>query len=321
MILASDGRPLGECPLRASHTPRLGSCDSPARPKRTNPLIDGLAGGAEVSEAAIGTTIKAYCGRCGGERNCEVKGVHNERSTEGDGQFDFSWHTAWHLLVCRGCDYPFTQTISTDSETYHDFYNHDGDHEREYIETIETWPAKEQRVRPEWFAHSRVEGSHLIKAMPLNTALNELYRALDAGLSVLSSIGIRTAFDAASELLGVEPGLQFAEKLTALTEGGKIRASEQEDLEVLIGAGSAAAHRGWKPTTKQLNVQMDILEGFIFNSMVFPAREKAKAEQVEELKKAVPPKQVRPKKARVKAKPTAADAKAAPPEPVKQVEA
>lgn len=57
-----------------------------------------------MSDKGIGAIIKAYCGRCGGERNCEVKGVHDERGEEGDGYFSLSWHTAWHLLVCRGCD-------------------------------------------------------------------------------------------------------------------------------------------------------------------------------------------------------------------------
>ena len=247
-----------------------------------------------MSETVIGTTIKAYCGRCGGPRNCEVKGFHSDGGSEADGQFQ--WSVGWYLLVCRGCDFPFAQTVASDSETYHDYIDHNGDHVQESIEVIESWPAKAKRERPSWFEHYRIEGTNLSQDLQLNTALNELYRALDAGLLVLSSIGIRTAFDAACEALEIELGLPFADKLEALVGKGKIRASESDALKVLIDAGSAAAHRGWAPDAEQLDVQMDILEEFIFNSMVLPARANKKADKVEKLKNAVPPKQPRPKK-------------------------
>jgi hypothetical protein len=240
-----------------------------------------------MADEALGTSIKAFCGRCGGERNCEVKGIHSEGGSEADGAYD--WSTRWYLLVCRGCDFPFAQSVSTDSESYYDYSDHNGDHAREYFETVETWPAKAKRKTPDWFEHHRVEGTRS-KAITLNAALSELYRALNADLMVLASIGIRTAFDAASEVLGIEPGLPFEAKLNSLLSEGKIRASEKDTLNVLVDAGSAAAHRGWQPDAEQLDVQMDILEEFIFNSLVLPARAKTKADKVEKLRQAVPPK-------------------------------
>jgi len=242
-----------------------------------------------LSDVVIGTIVKAYCGRCRGDRNCKVKGYHSDGGAEAEDQFH--WHVAWYLLVCCGCDFPFARTVATDSETYHEYYDHNGNHVQESIETVDSWPARAKRERPSWFEHSRIEGTHPFQSMPLNTAMNELYRALDAGLLVLSSIGVRTAFDAACEFLGIEAGLPFASKLKALAEKGSIRASESAKLNILIDAGSAAAHRGWEPDSEQLDVQMDILEDFIFNSMVLPARETKKAEQIDKLKKAVPPKQ------------------------------
>jgi hypothetical protein len=247
-----------------------------------------------MSEKEIGTIVKAHCGRCNGLRNCEVKGFHSEGGSEADGQF--YWNVDWYLLVCRGCDFPFAQTVGTDSESYYDYYDQNGEHVQESIETIDFWPPKAKRERPNWFEHNRIEGTHIFKDVPLNTALNELYRALDAGLLILSSIGIRTAFDAACEALEIETGLPFERKLEALVKNGKIRDSESDALNVLIEAGSAAAHRGWEPDPEQLDVQMDILEEFILNSMVLPARQKKKADKVEKLKKAVPPRQPRPKK-------------------------
>ena len=235
----------------------------------------------------IGDTKKSYCGQCHGDRNCEIKGFHREDGSEHGGNFD--WTMTLYLLVCRGCNFAFSQSVSTDSESYNDYYDYNGEHCRDYDETILTWPAKSKRERPDWFKHYHIEG-HLIDTIALSAALNELYRALDAELLVLSSIGIRTAFDVASETLGIEPSLPFAKKLDELVTSGKILTSQQEKLQVLVEAGSASAHRGWKPETEQVDVQMDILEEFIYNCMVLPSREKKKDDKVAALKKSVPQK-------------------------------
>jgi hypothetical protein len=44
---------------------------------------------------------------------------------------------------------------------------------------------------------------------------------------------------------------------------GKIGRSERETLEILTDAGGAAAHRGWKPTVKQLDTLMTVGEQFL----------------------------------------------------------
>ncbi len=246
----------------------------------------------------IGDFKKAYCGKCNGDRNCEKKGIHRESGSENGGDFD--WTTTWYLLVCRGCDYTFAQSVSTDSESYSDYYDHNAEHCRDYDETIQTWPATSRRARPDWFQHYRIEG-HLVDTLALSSALNELYRALDAELLVLSSIGIRTAFDVASETLEIEPSLPFAKKLEGLVVSGKILTSQKEKLEILVDAGSASAHRGWKPVAEQVDLQMDILEEFIYNCMVLPSRQKKENDKIAELKKSVPQKsakkRMRPKTA------------------------
>lgn len=249
----------------------------------------------------IGDTKRAFCGQCNGDRNCEIKGYHREMGSDGAG--DFQWTVDWYLLVCRGCDFVFAQSIATDSESYHDYYDYDGEHCRDYIETVRTWPAKSKRDRPDWFQHFHVEGN-LLNTVSLSAALSELYRALDVELLVLSSIGIRTAFDAASEALGIDPHITFSEKLDLLVSSGKILASQRQKLEVLVEAGSASAHRGWQPQAGQVDIQMDILEEFIYNSMVLPSREKKREEKIAELKSSVPPKP--PRKRRPKSTKVAA---------------
>src|SRR5882762_10465176 len=71
------------------------------------------------------------------------------------------------------------------------------------------WPAVSGRKRPDWFA-SMVggwENSHVLRE-----AMAEMYVALDNDLMRLSAAAIRTAFDIASEIFGIDPNLTFAEK-------------------------------------------------------------------------------------------------------------
>ena len=62
---------------------------------------------------------------------------------------------------------------------------------------------------------------------------------------------MRTAFDRASELLGVNPAKTFAEKLTDLVSRGHIGSSEKDTLDTLTDAGSAAAHRDGSRSRKR----------------------------------------------------------------------
>jgi hypothetical protein len=98
--------------------------------------------------------------------------------------------------------------------------------------------------------------------------LGELYKALDNGLPILATIGMRTWFDCASQKLGADPNQSFAEKLKELTAGNKIGGEEKEMLSVLADSGSGAAHRGWKPTEDEIDHLMDALENFLERAFV-----------------------------------------------------
>jgi Domain of unknown function (DUF4145) len=85
-------------------------------------------------------------------------------------------------------------------------------------------------------------------------------------------MGARTIFDRASELLRIDSALTFKEKLDQLQNKGHISASERAQLDILTHAGSAAAHRGWKPTADQLNTVMSIVETFVHRKFVLNLR-------------------------------------------------
>lgn len=263
----------------------------------------------------LGTIIRAYCSSCGGDRNCEVRGHH--RQAGGDDEGYHSWHTDWYILTCRGCDHVFAQSVSTDSEDYELGYDSRGDEMIEYNERIETWPARSKRDIPDWFSHQIVE-TDIKNANALNASLRELYGALDADLMVLASIAIRTSFDIAAELLGVDPALSFPEKMESLVNKGHIVEADKASIEILIDAGSASAHRGWRPSLADVDALTTALEDFIHASMVFPAKKRVKAAKMAEIKGRVPKRQRR-KKAEVAADhSTAAETDGAAAEPLSE---
>ena len=108
-------------------------------------------------------------------------------------------------------------------------------------------------------------------------------RSMDA--RVLSAMGARTIFDRASELLRIDSALTFKEKLDQLQNKGHISASERAQLDILTHAGSAAAHRGWKPTADQLNTVMSIVETFVHRKFVLESEAKRLKAQIPRRKK------------------------------------
>ncbi|ACE89492.1 hypothetical protein RHECIAT_CH0000499 [Rhizobium etli CIAT 652] len=241
-------------------------------------------------ESLIGSKLKAYCSNCRGDRNCEIKGHHQEND---DGDYGFWWRRDWYLLVCCGCDHVFAQSVAIDSESYHQEYDSSGDVITVPDETVRSWPARSKRDRPEWFQHSSIETKAAVG--DLSASLVELYGALDHDLNVLAAIGIRTSFDIAAEILGVDPSKNFQRKLDEMVSKNLIRQSEREHLDVLINAGNASAHRGWTPSFSDLSTLMDTLESFLNDVFIVPAKKEAAAAKMAKIKAKVPVKKAKSK--------------------------
>ena len=131
-------------------------------------------------------------------------------------------------------------------------------------EGVETsyWPAPVRRQRPTWL--EKIEASE----RNLGMLLDEMYTALNNDLRVLTAIAARTVLDRASQLLGVDPATDFKEKLRCLCADGRIGLDEKETLKLLVDAGSAAAHRGWRPTVDEIGTMVGVVETFIHRSFV-----------------------------------------------------
>lgn len=220
--------------------------------------------------------VKGHCPTCGPDKWANVKSKFDQTESDGD-------VTAWtkhRILQCPACDAVYHQTNYSFSEDWEVDYDSHGDQVFSYNETITHWPPPTKRSRPFWLDKlPKVDAD-------LYLLLDEVYSALEQELLVLAAIGIRTAFDRGSELLSVDPARSFAEKLDALVKGGHIGATEKDALSVMADAGSASAHRGWRPNDKQLETMLLIIEGFVHRSFIL-------RDDVSGLKNAVP---ARPKR-------------------------
>ncbi len=204
---------------------------------------------------------KGHCPKCGPDRFSDV--VCNHETTWQDDYSGVGGGTEYSILRCRGCETVFFQTDEVFSEDVDYIYNpHTQENESVLTHKIIHWPSPSKRSKPQW--------STTLNAIDddLGSLFADIYIGLNNDLRVLAAIGMRTAFDRASELLDVDPAKSFREKLQELVDGGKIGLSEKDSLDVLTDAGSAAAHRGWRPSPGELDTMMNIIEGFLHRAFI-----------------------------------------------------
>lgn len=213
--------------------------------------------------------VQGHCPFCGPNRYADVVCEHDS-DWEDNG---VSGQTTHRLLKCRGCGTVYLRLDEVYSEDIPEVDSRTGEQSLPIKTTY--WPAPARRATPGWLVELLLEDNDLY------SLLGDVYTALDNDLRVLAAIGIRTVFDRASELLGIDPNRTFAQKLEDLLAAGKVGAGEKEILKVLTDAGSAAAHRGWKPRLEELDAMMGIIESFLHRNFVLP-------HQARRLREAVP---------------------------------
>jgi Domain of unknown function (DUF4145) len=201
---------------------------------------------------------KAHCLNCGKDRNADLLFDHQENW----GVETVFGSVRYQTLKCAGCDAIIFRKISVNSEDTDYFHDEAGDAQSVPNETIDYFPPTNSWNTPEWI--------DTIDDNTLSDLMHSLYIALNSKLYVLAAIGVRTAWDRATELVGIDVNKTFEVKLDELESKGDIGKKEHLLLKELIDAGSAAAHRGWKPTEKQLAVLVDLLESFLNRTFIIP---------------------------------------------------
>jgi hypothetical protein len=204
---------------------------------------------------------KAHCSSCGPDRWADIICEHKTTYADSDVWGD----TRYQVLQCRGCDEVFFQEIQVFSEDGD--WAEDPDTGREGFmlrPKVTRWPPPMAREQPGWL--------HEVSNQKLTDILEELYVSLNNNTPILSAIGIRTSFDVVCSQLSIDEAATFKVKVEELVSRGMISSSEGESLHVLTDAGSAAAHRGWQPSTEAITTMVGILEAMIERLIVAPVR-------------------------------------------------
>jgi len=147
-----------------------------------------------------------------------------------------------------------------------------------YTQTTDYYPPLPLRIKPVWYGYLTDD---------YQAILNEVYNALDNSLFFLASTGIRTALDRLIvEKIG-DAG-SFNTKLKKLVTNKIIDETEERMLLAVIDAGSASAHRSYKPDIESINHMMDILETIFYKLVVEPEIKKELGRKANELRKSTP---------------------------------
>lgn len=204
--------------------------------------------------------IEGFCPTCKADKWSWIKAEHTKHDRHEE--YGMWWDVVHRILECKSCETAFYQREETNSEDMHQWYDHEGMPHGEYIQHFSYFPPKPRWPRPSWSDQIAKHDTSL------ENILTETYTAFEHELYILAAIGIRTALDRMSEMLDIDPSLSFGNKLKELVNLGRITEDEQKELNILIDAGNAAAHRGWEPNEGELRKLLQYLELFISKILI-----------------------------------------------------
>ncbi|MCD6199174.1 MAG: DUF4145 domain-containing protein [Deltaproteobacteria bacterium] len=183
--------------------------------------------------------------------NGQVKGSE-KKLKRGESSFK-----TFQVVQCKDCG---TTTYCIDTKIHPGSMIGDS-----YTKNTEYFPPIPLRIKPEWYSYL-TENYQAI--------LDEVYVALDNSLSFLSSTGARTALD---QLIIEKIGDigDFKTKVKKMVANKIIDETESAMLLAVIDAGSASAHRSYRPDNERINHMMDILEAIFYKLVVEPEKRKS----------------------------------------------
>lgn len=205
-----------------------------------------------MSDAAGGQRI--WCNSCSSETEHDIVHTEETSATRPDGSRSPITNA---VLRCRGC-----RTFTLRQELLH-AASIGGDNRdiRDQLTEVTYQPPRFWRRPPDWLPE-------LDEPAPeLKELLGEVYSATNDQQFRLLAMGVRAALDnVMTHIVGDLPS--FEGKLKAMVEKGHLSADRKEMLETVIDAGSAAAHRGFKPPRDLLQHMVTVMEDVICSHYV-----------------------------------------------------
>lgn len=184
--------------------------------------------------------VRSHCNSCARQTKHIV--LMSRRIRESEEIEDYGpifWEDTFDLLECCGCE-----TVSM---------RHTNWFEPTDEVMISIYPSPVTRRRPHWLDQTPVQ---------VRTMLLQVYTALDANSRALALMSARAVLDMVLVETVGDKGT-FSAKLDAIEKKGSIGSQNRTFLDAALDAGNAAAHRGYQPTTEDLNAVMDIIENLL----------------------------------------------------------
>lgn len=174
----------------------------------------------------------------------------------------------WKLYECRGCENIVLRRR---------FWHTDMDRgESEGEECYNTWyPSLVGRQIPTW--HKKLGDTE-------RRLITEIYTALHAKAFALTLMGLRALLDVYMVKKVGDSGT-FKSKLAQLVRIGSLSAAQLQQIEPALEAGSAAAHRGFDPSSEAVTFVLDVVELLLHQDLL--------GSQVSQIIAGIPPRSVR----------------------------
>lgn len=185
---------------------------------------------------------QATCSSCRRETKHKLLREKSISRTRHDDRYEMefgepiSWTDIYEILQCQICDEV-------------------GFRRRTWFNPTEEWsaveyPAPRPKEAPPWIATLPPKLADLAQ---------EMYRAIESDSRRLALMGARSLIDMfATDAVG-DVG-SFEQKVDSLVDAGLVTARNRTALLAAIDAGSAAVHRGHRPTTDDLDRVLDVIE-------------------------------------------------------------
>lgn len=202
--------------------------------------------------------LMANCNTCGGEKNSFLRGEHVKHGSD-----DWtSWSDTIKILECCGCgglsmshQHWFSEWDEIDQDPITGEMRM-----RPGVKEV-LWPPTNSRSKPDWVDR--------LKDKITRKVIDEIYTALDHGLTILAAIGTRTLLDRAMTMKVGDAGT-FDRKLKAMVANQRMNAEEKDIFMVMVDVGSAATHRAHSPTSKTLNKVLTAAESLLLREFIMP---------------------------------------------------
>jgi len=191
--------------------------------------------------------ILSFCNGCQQDTNHKIVANCSRQRREGDGQFPQIIDEQWQMLQCCGCGSikAFVKEDSTDFKNPREIH----------------YPARQIRKMPKWCGQTSAQCQDLIR---------EVYMAMHSDCMTLSAMGTRSLLDIMlKDMLG-DIG-SFQKKLQEAVKQGFFTNVQKDTIHAAVDAGSAASHRGFRPTESQLSAVLDIVEHALMGHYVLAA--------------------------------------------------